>query len=293
MKKIENEVTVNVERQDGSYEKVEIVVRRPTNATISAADRYRAKIWNQCIKDGITTKKQVEVFLKQNNIWGEDQEQEQQKIVTCLAELEKELFGAGKTEKKRKLSEGKIIAEKMAKLRLDLRNLIAEKMSLQDNTAESLADNARFDYIVADCTFYKKNGEKVYSSIEDYNSKSSDEIAYAAAAKLGEMLYAIDADFEKNLPENKWMIDYNLVDDQLRSVKNNELVDREGRRINEFGQYIDENGNRVDRDGNPLEQDGTYKMQVEYEDDINSPSSDESEKKVRKARKTTESNKTE
>lgn len=269
MKQVNGEVKVKVQNDDGSYKDVEIVVRRPNNATISAADRYRAKVWNQCIKDGIMTRKQVERFLKDNDIWGEDQEKEQQKIAEKINALEKDLYaGVGNGDKKRKLSEGRDIAHSIQKLRGELRDLIAEKMSLQDNTAESLSDNARFDYLVAGCSFYKENGEKVYASIDEYNSKSSDEVAYAAAAKLGEMLYALDSNFEKKLPENKWLLEFKLVDENLNPIQNDVLVDKEGRHVNDLGQYIDEDGNRVDRNGVPLESDGTYKMQVEYEDDI-------------------------
>jgi hypothetical protein len=289
MKNVDNEIMVKVQQNDGSYQDVEILVRRPNNATISAADRYRAKVWNQCIKDGIMTRKQVDKFLKENDVWGTSQEEEQQKIIQQINALEKDLYTGKNGEKKRKLSEGRDIAHNIKNLRNQLRNLIAEKMSLQDNTAEALADNARFDYLVSGCTFYKKNGEKVYSSIEDYNSKSSDEVAFAAAAKLGEMLYALDSNFEKNLPENKWLLDFKLVDDNLNPIKNDVLVDGDGRRINELGQYVDEDGNRIDRDGAPLEQDGTYKMQVEYEDDINTTEQQPKTKKTKTTKKTTES----
>ena len=50
---------------------------------------------------------------------------------------------------------------------------------MEENTAESLSDNARFDCLVAECTFHE-NGSKVYKNIEEYNQNSSDEIAYKA-----------------------------------------------------------------------------------------------------------------
>lgn len=291
MKKTNNEVKVKIEKEDGSFEEVEIIVRRPNNSTISAADRYRAKTWNQCIKEGIMTGKQVQTYLKENNVWGDDKEEQQKEIVKKINDFEKDLYTGG-GEKKRKLSEGKKIADSIKSLRIELRNLIAEKISLQDNTAESLADNARFDFLVAGCTFYKDSGEKVYSSIEDYNSKSNDEIAFAAAGRLGEMLYSIDTNYEKNLPENKWLLGFKLVDENLNPIQNDILVDKEGRPINELGQYIDTDGNRIDIDGVPLEEDGTYKMQVEYEDDINTDKQIAPVKKS-KTKKTTESTDTE
>ena len=151
---------------------------------------------------------------------------------------------------------------------MELRDLIAERISLEDNTAESLADNARFDYFVATCTFYKDTQNKVYNSLEDYNQRSSDDMAFAAASMLGDILYNLDASFEENLPENKWLKNFELINKDLGLVNDEgELTDRKGNRINEDGHYLDEKGNRVDVDGFPLDNDGSYIM-VEYENDL-------------------------
>ena len=131
-------------------------------------------------------------------------------------------------------------------------------MSLEENTAEALADNARFDFLVAHCTFHE-NGETVYKDMKDYNSKSSDEVAFAAASELATMMYSIDSDFEKNLPENKWLKNKELVNEDLALVnKDGKRVDLEGRIIDENGYYLDDKGNRVDKQGNPLSEDGFY-----------------------------------
>ena len=131
-------------------------------------------------------------------------------------------------------------------------------MALEENTAEALADNARFDFLVANCTF-KEAGEKVYKDIVDYNSKSSDEIAFSAASALAEILYALDSDFEKNLPENRWLKSKSMVDDEMSLINDDgKRVDIKGRLISEEGYYIDADGNRVDLDGNPLDGEGLY-----------------------------------
>jgi hypothetical protein len=176
----------------------------------------------------------------------------------------------------------------MRRLRIKLRELISQRLALEENTAEALSDNAKFDYLVADCTFYA-NGQKVYNSVEDYNQKSSDEIAFAAATALAEMLYQIDTKFEENLPENKFLKKFNLVNNDLSLVnKEGELVDIDGRKINEDGYYINVEGGRVDKDGNLLNEDGTYVIQVEYEDDL-----EESPKEtVKKSKKKAEQNET-
>lgn len=268
MKDERKEIEVEIKKNDDSTEKVKIFVTRPTNSTIKNADRYRAKTWNQCITDGVLTKKELGKLMRDRGIWNEAKDEEEKKIVEEIQGLERKLYLGG-GDKKRKLSEGQSIAVQMRRLRMKLRELISERLSLEENTAEALADNSKFDYFVADCTFYA-NGQKVYKDVEDYNQKSSDEVAFAAAGALAEMMYQVDTKFEESLPENKFLKKFNLVNEDLSLVnKDGVLVDSEGRKINDLGHYIDNEGKRIDKDGNPLNEDGTYVIQLEYENDLN------------------------
>lgn len=269
MKDIKKIVNVKVVQDDGSLQDINIYVTRPNNNTIKNADRYRAKVWNQCINDGILTKKELSSVLEKRGIWNDEKSNQETKIANQIQELERKLYlGVGIDGKKAKLSEGKEWALQMRRLRTQLRDLISEKIALEENTAEALSDNAKFDYFVADCTFYE-NGQKVYKDVDDYNSKSADEIAFAAASALGDMMYQLDSKFEENLPENKWLKRFNLINEDLSLVNTDgELVDTKGRKINEFGHYINEQGKRIDLEGNPLEDDGTYIIQLDYEDDL-------------------------
>ena len=49
--------------------------------------------------------------------------------------------------------------------------------------------------------------------------------------------------------------------------KDKQLIDLEGRTINEKGHYVDKDGNRVDIDGHQLSEDGNYVLTAKYEDD--------------------------
>lgn len=260
------DLDVKIVNEIGEEETVKIYVVRPNNNTIKNADRYRAKIWNQCLMDGVLTKKELGTILEKRGIWSKDKEDEQDKIISELTSLEKELYIGVDGKKKSTLEEGKNLAIKMRRLRIKLRDLISERIELEDNTAESLADNSKFDYFVADCTYYA-NGEKVYKDVEDYNSKSSDEIAFSAAQALGSMIYQLDNKFEESLPENKWLKKFDLVNEELSLVdKDGNLIDTTGKKITKDGFYLNENGQRIDNEGNLLEEDGTYVIQLEYED---------------------------
>lgn len=260
---------------------VKIYVEKPNNEVVKGADRYRAKAWNECILDGIVTKKELSTLMKKRGIWSDKKEDEQEAISKEINQLEQKLYlECGKRNSKR--AEGKEIAIQIRRKRNELRQLISEKMGLEENTAEALADNSRFDYIVAHCTFHA-NGEKVYKDIDDYNSKSADEVAYTAASALAEMMYSIDSDFEKNLPENKWLKNRELVNDDLALVDDKgRRVDLEGRLINDEGYYIDEDGNRIDKEGNPLSEDGFY-------EEVDDEETDTKPKKRTTRKKTTDS----
>ena len=270
-----------------SDEKVTIYVVKPNNEIIAKADMLRAKRWNECIQDGIITKKELGVLMEKRGIWDKEKSTQEDGITEQIQELERNLF-RGKKGKKPKVSEGKDIAIQMKDLRGRLRELIGERLALEENTAEALSDNVRFDYFVATCTFYKDTDQKVYSNLEDYNQRSSDAVAFAAASMLGDILYNLDASFEENLPENKWLSSFDLINQDFGLVNaEGELVDRGGNKINDLGHYIDDDDNRVDVDGIPLNDDGSYVM-VDYENDLGAGKPKPKRKKSTKKAETVE-----
>lgn len=266
----EKEKLVEVKKTvDGKETVTKLIVKRPSSSLISQAQRVGAKAWTDCVRDGIMTKKELEKFMKQQGIWDEDKDESQKKIVQEIADLEKRLYVSGNSGKKLKASEGKKIAIDMRIKRNELRDLIAEKMSLEQNTAEAISDNVRFDFLVANSAFYE-NGQKVYNDLDDYKERSDDEIAFTVASTLAGMMYSVDKDFEAKLPENKFLKMFHFVNDDLSLVNDKgETVDTEGRRIDKQGYWLNDKGQRVDKDGNPLDENGNYIPEVTYLDDDN------------------------
>lgn len=283
----EKEKRVEVKVNDNGTEKVvNIVVRKPNNAVISKAQMVSAKVWTECARDNIMTKKELEQFMKDHDIWNEEKDSKQKKITEEINSLERQLY-LGDKRKRLSKSEGKRIAIEMRRKRAELRDLIAERMSFEQNTAEAIADNARFDFLVASCT-YNENGERVYKDLDDYTEKADSEIAFAAATALAQMMYSVDKDFEARLPENKFLKMFNFVNEDLTLVNDEgKMVDAEGRTIDKDGYYINSEGQRVDKDGNLLDENGNYVISVEYTDDPDSSESTPEPKKTK--RKATES----
>jgi hypothetical protein len=248
---------------------VEFVVKMPNNDILKRADRHKSKVWNDAMQDGVLTKKELTVVMEKRGIWNEAKGEEEKAITDEIVRLEKRLYhGDGK--KKPKLSEGRNIAVDIRRQRIKLRNLLADKISMEENTADSLADNARFDFLVAHCTYQKGGQQPYYQSFQDYDSRSTDEVAFTAASVLGEMIYNMDSSFEKRLPENMFLLKYDLVNEDLSLIDPNspeELIDTEGRRIDKDGYYLDDEGHRIDRDGNALTEDGNYEL-VDYDNDL-------------------------
>ena len=274
---MDNKKNVDVTLADGK--KIKIYVVSPTAKTVQRADRYRAVAWTECIEDGIKTKEELAIIMENRGVWTKNHMKREEEITQKLIQCEKDLF-LGDGKKKVPLSDGKDIAVEMRVLRNELRQLYVEKSSVEQNSAEALADNARFDYIVACSTFYE-NGQSVYNGIEDYNGKSSDEVAFAAAGAIAEMMYNYDPKTEEALPENQWLKTFELVDDNLSLVnEDKKLIDLDGRTINEFGFYVNNKDERTDKEGNILDKNGNYVIKVDYE-------KSSARKKPRKTTKTT------
>ena len=225
--------------------------------------------------------------LDLNDDSDEEKAQEERVLTAEILALEKKLY-RGDGESKPKLSDGRKLAVQMRNKRLKLRDLIADRISMDENTVEALADNAKFDYLVATCSFYTEGDRPIFANYEDYNKRSSDEVSIAAAQLLAKMIYQLDKNFENNLPENRFLKQFNLIDDAGMLVDPNNqdvFVDANGRRISASGHYLDEDGNRVDVNGEPLDDAGFYAL-TEYEDDLSEEKKAPAKKTTRKRRTT-------
>lgn len=245
-----------------------ILVRSP-----SLNDQREAqKIYNQAFTDAIKSKSVVRAklddLLEDQGLWNT----EKQKTFT---DLQKELLDGEKKLAKGgfSLNEAKDLAIRMKVVRDEIRDLISVRTSLDNHSAEGQADNARFNYLVSVCVVYNDSKEPVFTNLEDYMNRSTEEVAILGAQNLANMVYGLDNDYESNLPENKFLKKYKFVDDKLRLVdKKGRLVDAEGRLINEDGRYIDEQGSFIDKYGNKVDKDGEYVVEPQpFLDDNGQP----------------------
>jgi hypothetical protein len=263
----------------------EFSIKSPSLADQREAQKVYNQAFSDAVKSGCIVRARLDDLLKEQGLWDDNKQIKFNTIQQEILDCEKSLAKGGIS-----LKSAKDIAVKMKKLREDLRDLISVRTNLDNHTAEGQADNARFNYLISAGLVYSSTKDKYFKNYEDYLARASEPIAVKAAQILANMLYGLDSDYEKKLPENKFLIKYKFVDDRLRLVnKDGHLVDSEGRLIDEFGRFINEKGEYVDKNGNLVDANGDYVIDFKpFIDDDGNPIIEEQEKKEDAPKPTTE-----
>jgi hypothetical protein len=241
--------TVKIEDKD-----VEFLVKSP-----SLNDQREAqKVYNQAFTDAIKSKSVVRAklddLLSDQGLWDDEKQAKFTGLQRELSDGEKRLAKGGFG-----LNEAKDLAVRMKAIRDEIRDLISVRTSLDNHSAEGQADNSRFNYLVSVCLVYNDTKQTYFKDMEDYLNRATEEVALLGAQHLANMLYGLDNDYEKNLPENKFLKKYRFVDDKLRLVdKKGRLIDAEGRLVDENGRFINEDGEFVDKFGNIVDSQGDF-----------------------------------
>lgn len=255
--------TINVDDKDKEF-----LIQTPS----LEQQREAQKVYNQAFTDAIKSKSVVRAklddLLKDQGLWDDEKQAQFDTLQREISDGEKRLAKGGFG-----LKEARTLAVKMRQLRDDMRDLISVRTSLDNHSAEGQADNARFNYLVSVCVVYNDSKQPYFSSMEDYLNRSTDPVGLLGAQNLANMMYGLDNDYERNLPENKFLQKYKFVDQDLRFVdKQGRLIDADGRLINEEGRYINDDGKFVDKYGNLIDDEGDYVVESEpFLDDEGKP----------------------
>lgn len=239
---------------------IELAILYPTPAILNDAQKVYLKAFREFVDAGAIVRANLPQIMKDRKIWSDEMQEEYEGLQQKIIDSEMQLAKGGI-----RLTEAKKLAISIRKYRFRMRSLIAPRNELDGNTAEAQAENHKFNHLVSVCAVYNntedghKAGEKVFNNVNEYLEHGSTRMAIDLASKLASMLYGVDSKFEHNLPENKFLMQYNFVDDNLRLVdKEGNFVDEHGHRIDEYGRYLDKDGNYVDRDGNRVDEKGNF-----------------------------------
>ena len=244
-------VEVNV---GGELKKIE--VHKPTPKIEAEANMESSKVFARLIKqknpDGSAAfllRSQLNDYLAKAGVYSEQDLDDLTVFSERIKEIEEALSKGGK-----KKSEGKALAIELKRIRIAMYALLLKQAEYDKNTVEHYADNARMDYLVTKCIRFEGGGE-IFKSVEDYeNDEIMQKVLADPIRDLAAIVSSYDPDFEKNLPENKFLIKYGFVNENLRF-------------INKDGQLVDENGNLVDEEGNKIVTEEKKESVGEFTDD--------------------------
>lgn len=238
---------------------VEFLVKSPSLQD----NREAQKVYNQAFTDAIKSKSVVRAklddLLSDQGLWDDEKQAKFTGLQKELSDGEKRLAKGGFG-----LNEAKDLAVRMKVIRDEIRDLISVRTSLDNHSAEGQADNNRFNYLVSACVVYNDTKQPYFKDMEDYLNRATEEVALKGAQILANMMYGLDNDYEKNLPENKFLKKYKFVDDNLRLVdKKGRFIDSEGRLVDENGRFINDSGEFVDKFGNLVDSQGDFIVEQE------------------------------
>ena len=261
---------------------ITVLVKKPNRKDLNESQIAYNKAWRKSLDDKAILRQKLNDYLTEQGVWSEDKQKQYEDFVKKINDRELVLKKGGIPLKK-----AKTIALELKRLRVGFRELISERSSYDNNTAEGAADNARFDYLVSVCVLDPNTNKPVFKDIDDYNERGSEGWAVKAAGELANFLYNLDPNYEQSLPENEFLSKFKFTDSKGRLVnKEGHLIaiDEEGveRLIDEESYYVayDENGvqykvNRsgekivevvvspfLDDDGNPITDDQPSEIEV-------------------------------
>ena len=227
-----NERIVEGVDNDGNTVRVRVVA--PTAEHFRDSQLIYNKAFRAALDSGALLRQKLTDYMRDQGIWDDEKEKKYEEISSNIRAKESILKGGGI-----RLSEAKDIALELRQLRDDFRTLLAEKNALDSNSAEGLADNARFVELVRLCIVNPDTGVGLFPDQKAYDAQADQPWVIEASGELANMLYGLDPDYDKNLEENKFLREFNFVNEDLRFINKDEhLVDVDGRLINEDGRFI-------------------------------------------------------
>lgn len=228
---------------------VELAIERPSHEITVDGNATYGKAVKDFITKGVMLSVEIDDIMKARNLWGKDKEDKfnelSQKINKNVMKFKK--GGC-------KFSDAVKAAKSVIKDRNELLLLSLQRNELNKHTAEAMAEDIRFNYLISQCTVYNKNGEKFFKSYEDYLETKDQSVVEMAGEALFKLTTGLGEDFRKDFPEYQFLLKYKLCDEKLRLIdKNGGFVDIDGKKVNEFGQWVNEKNQLIDRNGNVVD----------------------------------------
>ena len=256
--------------KDKKGNEVTVFVKTPSSQDYRDSQVEYNKSFREALESGALLRQKLTDYMKEQGIWDDDKQKEHDALLDNITSQSETLQKGGIP-----LKDGKEIALSMRKKRAEFRLLIAERTALDTNSVEGQADNARFNALVCLCILDPNSKTPIFKRQEDYEKLDREPWVVNAASNLANKIYEIDPNYDKNLTENKFLVNYNFAqydeDNNAFPLVNNDghliALDEDGteRLINEQGRYIayHEDGSEyfVNLDGEEINEDGDKVVQ--------------------------------
>lgn len=185
--------------------------KRPSQKILSKAELAYRTAYSDAFRRGLLLNSEVEDVMKKRGLWGSEKEVEAQKMRDEIAKVEEQLKDPELTNE-----QGKLVCEKLAGLRAELISHNRMLTSVTDNTAESVANEERNQFLTSECVFDNKTGIRVYKDVENFKDRleeqaTTDSYRETVIGSLEVFMgKALPSDLTDEYAENKWLKDRGL-----------------------------------------------------------------------------------
>lgn len=240
---------------DFTFKDVEYVISDYSKPDIQqdAQNEYN-RVFGEAVKSGALLRKTLDKVVKEQGLISDETEEKEKELTKQLSDNTQQLLSGGIY-----LSDGYKLAIKNRELRVELLELQTEFIDMNKLTAEGQAEQARFDFLFVRSFKNKADDTLVYVDMEAHAEHKTSDLCVYASNQFAELGWPLQADYEKKLPENEFLINYGFVDDDLRLVnKEGHLIDTAGQLINEDGYLVNDEDKMLSIGGEVLKEDGTF-----------------------------------
>lgn len=173
---------------------------------------YKAE-YAKALREGCATIAEIDSMIKSRNLEDESHIKEKDALVDELLELEQKLNNEelSKDEKFNAASELMLVRRKLLALNTRLQ-------PMYEVTAEQAAQDARNRLMFIRCFINLDTNKPYFATQEEFNSAPDSEEIGNAFKEFLFYIYNLDPNFEKDLPENKWLVEHEYLDENLQLI---------------------------------------------------------------------------
>lgn len=213
--------------KDNTLTEVKLHVKKPNHEQQRESNFIYSKYMNKYLAAKIMPQIRLGEILRENGVWNDEKAKKENELILSINNVREKLKKGGI-----KLSEGMKLAKEGIKLNFELMNFSMQKNAMLNDSAETLAQNDKFNYLVSQCTVYSNDGRPVFRDYEQYqewdNLDSHRLLTYNAGQVFSKLIYNMEDDFRADWPEYKFLKKHGFVNDKLQFLKDGKVVDFDG-----------------------------------------------------------------